>query len=96
LTYETTGEPQEGYLKTFPALALSGCVDADYPLSDNNAIFGGLTFDAVNFTGKSQRGTSDADVTHFEKNSIAPNEEVPPEIPGSNWTIAAGVRFPLF
>jgi len=95
-TYERTGEPYEGYLKTLPAFAFSGCIDMDYPIAEYFALFGGFSFDAMSFTVKTQRETDDPAVIHFEKNSIAPNEPTPPKIPGSNWAITVGARIPLF
>jgi hypothetical protein len=95
-TYETSGEPYDGNLKTLPAFAFSGVLDADYPVAEFCSIFGGFTFDAMNFTVESHRSPQNAVVTHYEQNSIAPNEPIPPKIPGSNWAITAGVRFPLF
>lgn len=92
----TTSE--KGKIITNPTLGFTGLIGADYPISDNFALFGELAFDQISFRWKKRvvDETNIADhspgTTFFEEDDPNPTNDTPLRVPGSNWQIRIGAR----
>ena len=90
---DTLDHKFEGYFKTSPAIAFSGLMGLDLPLSEKVTAFFEASFKQMSFKLKSRQTTDNSTEIIFEKDSE--NNPAPIRIPGSNLGLRIGIRLQI-
>jgi hypothetical protein len=94
----TVRQEETGVVETKPSVPFIGMVGVEYPVADRLIIYLDGCFEAMNAKIVEVEYTESDFNTPMDETFDAddPNEDPPPEIPGSNFAIRLGVRVPLF
>jgi hypothetical protein len=90
---------EDGKFKSTPSLGFTGMLGANIPLSDFFTVFGEVGFEQVSFKWKKKVVESSTitpttvGTTFYEDDD--PKNNARTKVPGSNWSIKAGLRFNL-